>query len=259
VRTEYDWDDIVLSDHIQKNLFDDFNFFVKHEEWFRDKKIPFKRGYLLAGPPGNGKTMFINLLIQNNPEFYAFAFDFSDEDHNSNVDLLEAFKEVSKNTPAFFIFEDIDRVFGENNNRTHITLDFFLNQLDGVGDTRNGIVIIATANNPEVLNEALYQRPGRFDRVINFGLPNIEMREKMLRNRFQKRDDVNVSEKLLAQLAKDTDKYSMAFLNELFIGCGSTCFTNSKTIIDDAVVEETFKIMREQYSSRKQDSGFFGG
>jgi SpoVK/Ycf46/Vps4 family AAA+-type ATPase len=84
--------------------------------------------------------------------------------------LQKFFREAADDAPALVILEDIDRLFfGTREEKPNVSLQQLLNCLDGVG-TQEGMVVVATANHPEVLDTAILRRPGRFDRVIEFAV-----------------------------------------------------------------------------------------
>lgn len=219
------WSNVFVSELIRQTLINDLEFWVQNESWFKEKKLPYKRGYLLHGPPGNGKTMCIR-TIANVYGLSKFTFDFGNP-RVDNSDLKTFFSETSQNAPVLLYFEDIDRVFGEN--RTNVTFDAFLNCLDGVR-SNDGMIVIATANNPKILDDAILKRPGRFDRVIEFPNPNKFLRIQFLTYLFQKSQ---VSESCLAYLSDNTENFSMASLQSLFEFAGSSAFhkaNKNKTI-----------------------------
>jgi transitional endoplasmic reticulum ATPase len=90
------------------------------------------------------------------------------------------FAEAAQATPALIVIEDLDRCYPLNSEKhaeAKISLQQLLNHLDGVG-SQNGIVVVATANNPAILDPAILRRPGRFDRVVGFQNPSTELRER---------------------------------------------------------------------------------
>ena len=152
----------------------DFESFFRREAWFREHGLPFRRGYLFYGPPGNGKTTVIKVMASH-PAITPLTFDFGSECMN-NESLSGFFEEAARNAPSLLIFEDLDRAFVvKDDQRPRITLQHFLNCLDGVG-TQDGLIVVATANDPSMLDAAILKRPGRFDRVIPFRPPDSDLR-----------------------------------------------------------------------------------
>jgi len=203
------WKNYVLTDHIEKALKDDVEFFLGNEKHYNEKKLPYKRGYLLTGPAGNGKSSVARVLLSMY-NFSGYVFNFGETDLK-NSDLLEAFDSARKNTPALFLMEDIDRLFDEKA-KTNITLECLLNCLDGI-NVNSGVVVMATANNPEKLDPAIRRRPGRFDAVVLFDNPTEEYRLKYLQKMFS---DSTVSQETMQKVAANTDGFSMAFMKMVY-------------------------------------------
>jgi ATP-dependent 26S proteasome regulatory subunit len=173
------WNDVVMDETATKLLRHDFESFFQRRSWFRANRLPFRRGYLLHGPPGNGKTSVIRAMLSH-PGISGFAANLVTLEMDDNV-LQAFFKNAAENTPALVVLEDIDRLFfGHNNDeKPNVSLQQLLNCLDGVG-TQDGMIVVATANHPEVLDTAILRRPGRFDRVIELGNPTKELRSTYL-------------------------------------------------------------------------------
>jgi len=167
----YNWDNLVLDEATNGHLRKDFELFFERENWFRRHGLPFRRGYLFYGPPGNGKTTAIRIMASH-PAVTAYTIDFCD-DRADNDALNSLFEAARRAAPSLVIFEDLDRVFaaGENTDRSvRISLQHFLNCVDGIG-SQDGLVVVATANHPDALDQAIVRRPGRFDhdvRTLNY-------------------------------------------------------------------------------------------
>jgi hypothetical protein len=174
------WDDLVLDPAIMSLLKNDFEQFWNREPWFRERHLPFRRGYLLHGPPGNGKSTAIRAMMCSR-SLGAFTIRlFDHETGDANLDQL--FDDALRERPAMILFEDLDRAFpreGEPGSR--VSLQHLLNCLDGVS-SGDGIVVVATANDPATLDPAILRRPGRFDRVVHFPNPNSELRCRYLQS-----------------------------------------------------------------------------
>jgi AAA+ superfamily predicted ATPase len=210
-----DWDDIVLDDSVRFMIKNDLESFMKKRVWFESKGLPYRRGYLLYGPPGNGKSTAIRaILTQTRIPAFTLKRMYDDD---SMYYFEEMFEDASKQGNAIIILEDIDRCLAakgtpnKDSETCRIPMSVFLNCLDGVADA-DGVIVVATANTPQVLDSAILQRPGRFDRVISFPNPSPENREryfrKLLENPFN--DDV-------AELVNVSNEMSFAQLREIYI------------------------------------------
>ena len=175
------WDDLVLSDSVARLIREDFETFLARESWFRAQRLPFRRGYLFHGPPGNGKTSVIRAMLNGGKlDGHSIAL-FSDKTDDHYLERM--FQLAAAHAPSLVVLEDIDRAFPQVPSQlapTKVSLSHLLNCLDGLG-TQEGVVVVATANNPTDLDPAILQRPGRFDRVVEFPAPDGELRAAYFR------------------------------------------------------------------------------
>ena len=174
----YDWDSLVLDATLTRLVRRDYETFFEREKWFRQHRLPFRRGYLLYGPPGNGKTSVIRVMAAH-PQIEAYCVDLQSGDVADN-ELRQLFEAAYRAVPALIVLEDLDRVYtrnGASNGRTNVSFQALLNCLDGLG-SRDGVVVVATANDPTALDPAILKRPGRFDRVVGFRTPSAALRRQ---------------------------------------------------------------------------------
>jgi hypothetical protein len=214
------WESLVLDSSIRELVQKDFECFLAREKWFRKSHLPFRRGYLFYGPPGNGKTSVIRAMLSE-ASIAAFTIDFSNIEL-TNADLSGLFETAEHNVPSLIIFEDLDRVFndhGEPEFHTRITLQHLLNCIDGLGST-DGTIVVATANHPKRLDAAILRRPGRFDRVVPFNNPSLPLRAEYFRKLAFAIDDETAFESAAAQ----SEGLSFAQLREAYILAGQTAF-----------------------------------
>jgi hypothetical protein len=230
---EWDWDSLVLDPHVVHSVKDDFAFFLQREDWFRRFRLPFRRGYLLYGPPGNGKTSVVRVMALH-PAIRAFSLDFSNEELRNDA-LTELFEAASHWAPSLIILEDLERLYGnedEGQNRTRITLQHLLNCIDGVG-SKDGTIVAATANHPDRLDPAILRRPGRFDRVVSFQPPSTDLRRQYLSNL----TDGLLDDGGIEGAAKQSEGFSFAQIREAYVLAGQCAFQrgDDKVLADDVM------------------------
>lgn len=179
----------------------DLEQFFESKDLYEHRGIPFKRGYLCEGSPGNGKTTTIIALAQYlKKDIYSLNLT-SLTDGNQ---LRLAFQGVKEN--SFILIEDADcMVNGREKITDKINFSELLNVIDGVG-SQEGVCVFFTTNHPEKLDPALI-RCGRIDKKITFNNPNQEDVEGML--------DLFFGEKV--KLERYDNKHSAAQIQEFFI------------------------------------------
>jgi hypothetical protein len=201
---EVSWEDVILpaalADGIRRNV----TAFFQGEDRYRTLGIPYRRGMLFAGPPGCGKTVTLKALAYHSTARVITVLGTAGvEDHH-----IEAAFRMAADGPAIVLFEDVDKLMQSE----HIALSYFLNLLDGLR-TLNGVLIIATANEPEKLDPALLYRPSRFDCVWTFPLPDKEQRLALLK----KRGLPYFSDAALEDAAERSKGFSMAYVQEILV------------------------------------------
>ena len=153
---------VILPTDMSSNLLTDIKDFAASKEWYESMNIPWRRGYLLSGPPGNGKSsIIIAIASEINFEVYVVNLKLVEED-----ELVSLVSSVGEK--AIILLEDVDCAFEDRAGKQGISMSTLLNCLDGVNATE-GRVIFMTTNHPERLDPALI-RPGRID--LHLELPN---------------------------------------------------------------------------------------
>lgn len=182
-------------------------------------RIP--KGVLLVGPPGTGKTLLAKAIAGEAgvPFFSISGSDFVEMFVGVGASRVRSlFEEAKKNSPCIVFIDEIDAVgrqrgagLGGGHDEREQTLNQLLVEMDGFG-ANEGIIMIAATNRPDILDPALL-RPGRFDRQILVGAPDVKGREEILKVHTRKKplkDDVK-----LDILAKRTPGFSGADLENL--------------------------------------------
>jgi hypothetical protein len=245
------WDDLVLDPGVVSLLKNDFENFWVREPWFREKRLPFRRGYLLHGPPGNGKTTAIRAMMSSRG-LTAYTLRFFDSRIDDN-DLDSLFERALDNRPSIVLFEDLDRAFPKTGEtRSNISLQQLLNSLDGVG-SGEGIVVVATANEPAILDPAILRRPGRFDRVVHFPNPGSDLRCEY----FQRLNPTFAPDDLGA-VTQESTGFSFAQLRETYVMAGQRAFERNDEIQADDLLSG-IRSLRKGFlhgSNRNGSAGF---
>jgi len=182
-------------------------------------KIP--RGVLMIGPPGTGKTLLARAIAGEArvPFFTISGSDFVEMFVGVGASRVrDMFEQAKKHAPCIIFIDEIDAVgrqrgagLGGGNDEREQTLNQLLVEMDGFEGTE-GIIVIAATNRPDVLDAALL-RPGRFDRQVTVGLPDVKGREQILKVHMKKvptSDDVEIK-----YIAQGTPGFSGADLANL--------------------------------------------
>ncbi len=181
------FDDVAGIDEAREELEEIVEFLKDPAKFHRlGGKIP--KGALLVGPPGTGKTLLARAIAgeANVPFFNISGSDFVEMFVGVGASRVrDMFEQAKKSSPCIIFIDEIDAVgrhrgagVGGGNDEREQTLNQLLVEMDGF-DANEGIIIVAATNRPDVLDPALL-RPGRFDRQVVVGRPDIEGREKIL-------------------------------------------------------------------------------
>jgi cell division protease FtsH len=219
-RNRVTFDDVAGIDEAEAELEEIVQFLKSPEKFQRlGGKIP--KGCLLVGPPGTGKTLLARAIAgeANVPFFSISGSDFVEMFVGVGASRVrDMFEQAKQNAPCIIFVDEIDAVgrkrgmgFSGTNDEREQTLNQLLVEMDGF-DTKEGVILLAATNRPDVLDPALL-RPGRFDRQIVLSNPDIIGREKILRVHLRKiplAPDVDVS-----VVARGTPGFSGADLANL--------------------------------------------
>lgn len=238
------FENLILPPQLKRELREDIQRFFASREVYRKYGIPWKRGVLLIGPPGNGKTHAIKALVNelNLPCLYVKSFKAGLGAEQSN--MRRVFARARRSAPCLVVLEDLDALI-EDENRA-----FLLNELDGFADN-DGIVVIASTNHPEKLDPAILDRPSRFDRKYRFDLPALPERLAYVNHWNQAlQTEMRLTDAEAVAIAECTDRFSFAYLKELFLSSmmewiGDQVSGQASGSMGEAILERA-ALLREQ-------------
>lgn len=224
--------------------------FLKNPKKFIELGARIPKGVLLVGPPGTGKTLLAKAVSGEAgvPFFSISGSDFVEMFVGVGASRVrDLFDQAKKNTPCIIFIDEIDAVgrhrgagLGGGHDEREQTLNQLLVEMDGFG-INEGVIILAATNRPDILDPALL-RPGRFDRRVYVGLPDIKGREAILAVHAKGKpldDEIKLSE-----LAKITPGFTGADLENLLNEAALLAARKNKKKIGMVELKEaTFKVV----------------
>ncbi|MBL9135394.1 MAG: ATP-binding protein [Verrucomicrobiales bacterium] len=205
-------DDLVLPPGFKEQIFEDVAQFFARREIYVRHGVPWKRGLLFLGPPGNGKTHAVKAIchVAGKPVLYVRSLEsagmFSSGEH---ANVSQVFDLARRTAPCLLVLEDLDSLIKPNNRSV------FLNELDGFAQN-TGLCVVATTNYPERLDPSILDRPSRFDRKYTFDLPTQAGRRAYLeRWSSQQSRELQISQPGIEAITAATEEFSYAYLKEL--------------------------------------------
>ena len=211
------WEDVILPHSLKEDLLQTIQRFYDSEKIYADLHVPWKRGIIFYGPPGNGKTISIKATMKTLydrkdpiPTLYVKSLvSFGGPQYSIN----QIFRLARQQAPCYLIFEDLDSLI------TDSVRSFFLNAVDGLS-SNDGILMIGSTNHLERLDPGIAKRPSRFDRKYLFPNPDLEQRIaycKYWQKKLKDNKEVEFPDKLVKPIARLTNKFSFAYIQEAFV------------------------------------------
>ena len=228
------WDDLILPELMKQDIRRNVETFLKAEEQYRRLGLPYRRGLLFVGSPGNGKTLATKVIAAN-VEACVISLPLMNTTHDAEI--RGAFLRAAREAPSVLILEDIDK-FAKG---WGITLPHILNLLDGL-DAPEGILVLATSNEPERLDKALLQRPSRFDQLFAFNLPGFAERLRLLRLRGMEK----FSESALQTAAEASRGFTMAYVQEIVVSAFLTALDEGREAKDSDLLDSAVHLRIQQ-------------
>lgn len=211
------WEDVILDESMKEAIIRDVDTFFDSRDTYEKLKVPWKRGVIYYGPPGNGKTVSIKAMMhalydrkKPVPTLYVKTLsNFFGPEYAIN----QIFSLARREAPCYLVFEDLDSVV------TDEVRSYFLNAVDGI-QKNDGILMVGSTNHLDRLDPGIAKRPSRFDRKYLFPNPSEEQREAYMgywQGKLEDNKDVEFPDKLCPAVAKITSGFSFAYLQEVMI------------------------------------------
>jgi transitional endoplasmic reticulum ATPase len=202
---------------MKTSIINDVESFFGSRDTYLQYNIPWKRGVILHGPPGCGKTISIKALMntvrqQDVSNLYVKSFKASGC-QSDQASIRQIFVKARAVAPALLIFEDLDSLV------TDELRSFFLNEVDGV-EENNGLLIIGSTNHIDRLDTSITKRPSRFDRKFHFKAPSEQERRlycQYWQLKLESNPDIDFTYEVCQAVAAATEAFTFAYLKELFV------------------------------------------
>ena len=242
-------ENLVLAGTLKEDIHEDAQRFFESQAMYAEYNVPWKRGLLFIGPPGNGKTHMVKALVNSlgYPCLYIKSFKTRQNSDTDNMRL--AFNRVRESAPCIVVIEDLD-AFVDDENRS-----FFLNELDGFA-LNDGVLMIASTNHPERLDIAILERPSRFDRKYHFDSPERDERIAYLQLWNQKlRPEMQLSKSDIDEIATCSANFSYAYLKELLLSASMVWVQQRTPGTMVTIMAKQLKTLKTQMQSQSSETG----
>ena len=245
------WDSIILSDQAKGDIRKNTVEFLQQAKLWNELGVPTKRGIILAGEPGTGKTIACRAVMSEAEGITCLstsAYQMASDEYISDVYAI-----AQDLSPCLVFVEDLelvgqDRVeFGMSRGPALLSL---LAEMDGV-ESRKEVVTVATTNCLGMLDKAISQRPSRFDLIIQFQCPNLEERRSLIRKLCEK---IKVDETPREYIARKTEGCTPAQIQEIIFGLAIEYGKNLPST--ELCKEDMDRLLSRMKGRRDQHMGF---
>ena len=209
-----EWDSVILDPAMKKEIRLNTIGFLKNCAQLEKYGVPPKRGIILAGEPGTGKTIVCKALMSEADKITCIAT--TAEGMVQGGYIPELFSIAQALCPSIIFIEDIDFIGQERHDSYRGTppLISLLAEMDGIAE-KNAIVTVATSNSFETLDKALSERPSRFDRLFRITRPAYQQRTELVKHISKK---IPLSEDIREYIIKETNGFTPAQIQEVLHG-----------------------------------------
>lgn len=171
VQTTKSLSNTAYSDTVLVNLFNDIEYFMNNEQWYTSRGIPYKRGYVIHGTPGCGKTT-VSKILATTYDIPVFCLDLTTvKDNTTLIRLMTELNDYVHYKKYILLMEDVEKSdFFSRGNRhgeeSNLSMDCLLNVLDGIDEPHGRITIMSANDITELARCPALMRPGRMDKMI---------------------------------------------------------------------------------------------
>ncbi|KAK7949531.1 hypothetical protein PG988_016170 [Apiospora saccharicola] len=211
------WDQVILDEAMKQSLINDHVSFFESRDTYAKLQVPWKRGIIYHGPPGNGKTISIkatmHMLYDMAPPVPTLYVRSLASYGGPEAAIKQIFGKAREFAPCYLVFEDLDSLIDDG------VRSYFLNEVDGLKNN-DGIFMVGSTNHLDRLDPGIAKRPSRFDRKYYFPDPDLAQRVAYCRfwqGKLADNEEIEFPDKLCDAIAKITDKFSFAYIQEAFV------------------------------------------
>ena len=232
-------EDVILPTEIKEEIDLNIIFPIKNKEKISKMALPWRRGVILSGVPGVGKTQLGKVLC-NVLDGVTILWTTT-KAINCSEEVRRIFEAARYFSPSLMILEDIDFIGTDRELIHDPVLGELLSQLDGA-TPNDGVFVIATTNRPQLLDRALADRPSRFDASIYLELPKIDERRRLFQL-FLKGKPYTFD---VEDMCRKTEGFTGAHIQELIIRAGLMTLKRDEEVLSPEIVEESFKKIKKK-------------